>query len=76
MSKLIKLDSEIMRLEAKLEDSVPSASMGEREISYLKAKFGYNPNGSSEEKEIARMIDEFKSWVKEKKTVGKGYERI
>ena len=69
MDRIIALGREIARIETKLENSVPRQDLGNKELAHLKSKYGYNPNGDKEDREVAKLIDEFEEWVINNRTV-------
>jgi len=46
----------------KLKKSKPVENFGDKWINRLKKDFGYNPYGDNDDRQIAKMIDDFENW--------------
>src|SRR6056300_360107 len=59
-SAISKVKKELMR---KWKQKGGYENFGQKELSQMKDKFDYNPYGTSDEREIAKMLDGFDNWA-------------
>ena len=57
------LEKMVKQLKVKWKQKGGYENFGQRELSKFKDTFGYNPYGSSDEREISDLIDSFEDWA-------------